>query len=148
MSIKSANMDWLSLIIIALGGFFLFLTHRIPAPNSNEQAALWSGYLLLAIGFLTLLFREEIEIKFDNSRSLIRYRKKQLGREKKRQIAYDEIEHFTYRKVGRPTHLVQFYFLVIELKDGEVLRTGQYFFSKMKVNEWAEKLNRTIEKGN
>lgn len=141
---KSSNTTWISLIIISLGCLFLYLTKGIPFPTPNQKSGQLVGYLLTVVGLSSFFFFEKIEITFDEKKRLLRYKKKTINAIIKKQIPYKEITQFSYRKVGQPHKFIVFYFLVIELHEEDILRTGYFVFSKEKALEKIEELNQKI----
>lgn len=114
----------ISIALIAVGGFFLYLLRNRAPLDSNELAAQYLGYFLVFIGGSALLINEKIKVVLKKETRLIQFSSQSLLGKEQKLIPFDGVNRVTISRVGRVSGGVQFYFLHLELKDKKRLPTG------------------------
>lgn len=144
MKYPSSNYRMLSVVLIALGLFFIYLLKNKVDPSSNETAAIWLGYLLFFLGLGSFLYDEKIETQIDPIRKKITHWSRNILGEEKSEINFSSVQKVLVRRVGKPSNYTEFYFLLLKLKNQKTLATGLFFSDKAAAYDKASEIAELI----
>lgn len=141
----------LSVGCLAVGVLAIYLSLRYSGPNLvNARAGLGLGLILAAIGLYSFLEGGKQSVTVDPNYRQISVVTTSRLKTKRQIITFDEIDDITIGYIGKKSNFVNFYYLILKLKNGKectMFSPGYYDHGsdRASVEGWRERLWKYIE---
>lgn len=136
---NTGKNNTIAILVLGLGILFLLLTAKIENPDRNQKAAYLLGILLSSVGGIALLTQDKRKVFIQpNDRQVFYTHRSTFSQEIVRAIHFDEINLVGVSRIGRngPTRTPA-YFVYVQLRSGELIKTGYFTYFEAEANELA-----------
>ncbi len=123
-----------------VGALFVYLTRGPGGPSGNALAAFWLGILLLGIALGSLIMAESVVLTVDPGRRVLRFQRRSFWGRRTCLRPFAAVESVGVVKLGTDRGDAPSYFLVVNLRDGQVEGTGRWSLDPAEINALAEQL--------
>ena len=111
------NQVLLSSVISIVGLILIFFASN--SDSDNGCTGFFLGVLLFVLGLIGALFVSKQIVSIDSDARLILIEEKGLLVTRRHQIDFDEIADVLIGYIGKKTNMVEFYYLILKLKNGQ-----------------------------
>ena len=125
---------------LLVGLVFIWLTCRIPTPDSNTAAAMWLGVLLVGAGLAAIILGEDVVTTVDPGQRCLRLDCRRRWGSVSLTVPFDDVVSVNVARVGSRSDGTPSFWLQIKCAGGKIHSTGRWSTNEGEIRRLAERL--------